>query len=219
MMRGPEVAIGVPKAVSPELSGTRHCATPLPQAAAFVETANCCARTLATLPRLSRLKASQLISSLARSFFRGNTRVSRVSGDIHWRAILTWLRDRNMPITAQSLGLALTNILNSGKRPLHFRREPVPEKFGRHSGKTFESWKKDDGNRDYVHGLKNHSRNPAFQPKPTPAQDARLWQQRAESVRGDRHSRRFSNATGFDMNSAPTTPHAALPRGLFAPCA
>jgi hypothetical protein len=38
MMGGPEVAVGVPKAVSPELSGTRHCATPLPQVATFVET-------------------------------------------------------------------------------------------------------------------------------------------------------------------------------------
>ena len=79
MMRGPEVAVGVPKALSPVTKGIKHCSTPAPQDAAFVETANCCVCTAVTLPRLRTLKASPLNSSLARSFLMRNARVSRVS--------------------------------------------------------------------------------------------------------------------------------------------
>src|SRR5215467_6622989 len=74
--------------------------------------------------------------------------------------IVGWLRDRKMPVTSHGLGLALTNILNSGRRPLHFHPEAVPEKFGRWSGQKFDSWKKDDSNREYVDGRKNHARTP-----------------------------------------------------------
>ena len=79
MMRGPEVTVGVPKALSPVDWGTRHCGTPAPQMAMFLETANCCVRTAVTLPRLRTLNASQLSSSFVRSFFNGTARVSRVS--------------------------------------------------------------------------------------------------------------------------------------------
>ena len=81
MIRGPELAVGVPKAVSPVTKGIKHCGTPTPQDATFVETANCWVRTEVTLPRLRTLKASQLNSSLARSFFSGNLRVSRISSE------------------------------------------------------------------------------------------------------------------------------------------
>jgi hypothetical protein len=80
-MPGPELAVGVPKALSPVTKGIKHCGTPTPQNVAFVETANCCVRTAVTLPRLKTLKAPQLNSSLARSFLRGNARVSRVSSE------------------------------------------------------------------------------------------------------------------------------------------
>src|SRR5215467_3472110 len=81
MMRGPEVAVGVPKALSPVTKGVKHCGMLAPQSDAFVETANCCVRTAVTLPRLRTLNASQLKSSRPLSFFKGNLRVSRASSE------------------------------------------------------------------------------------------------------------------------------------------
>lgn len=80
-IRGPEVAVGVPKALSPVASGTKHCETPVPQSATFRENANCCVRTAVMLGRLKTLKPSQLNSSLARSPFKRTIRVSRRSSE------------------------------------------------------------------------------------------------------------------------------------------
>src|SRR5262249_9143191 len=102
--------------------------------------------------------------------------------------VLTWLRDRNLQVSSRNLDLALSNSLNSGQRRLHFRPEAVPENFGRHTGKSFESWAKDDSNREYIGGRKNHALNPKLQAEvPKSVQDS-AWKQKAESVVGNRHS-------------------------------
>src|SRR6266496_3121357 len=81
MIRGLDVAVGVPKALRPTTWGTKHCGTPVPQSATLLETANCCARTPVTFTRLKTLNASQLNSSRSRPFFRGTVRVTRRSSE------------------------------------------------------------------------------------------------------------------------------------------
>src|SRR5215467_8613922 len=116
--------------------------------------------------------------------------------------IVTWLRDRKMPITSQGLGLALSNIQNSSRRPLHWTAEPVPEKFGRHTGKTFAS-DREDKSREWVNGRRNWAKvdNPALRGEiPKSVQEAD-WKARAEAVQGSRHSETASIQRMFIQKS------------------
>ena len=58
MIRGPDVAVGVPKAVAPMFCGTRHGVAPIPQTVADVERENCGVRTPLMLAWLNSLNAS-----------------------------------------------------------------------------------------------------------------------------------------------------------------
>ena len=78
MIRGPDVAVGVPKAVAPMFCGTRQGAPAIPQTAADVERENCVVRTPLMFALLSTLNASQINCKRARSV-RCTLRVTRGS--------------------------------------------------------------------------------------------------------------------------------------------
>jgi len=59
MIRGPDVAVGVPKAVAPMFAEQGMCARN-PQTAVDVERENCVVRTPLMFARLSTLNASQM---------------------------------------------------------------------------------------------------------------------------------------------------------------
>jgi len=67
MIRGPDVAVGVPKAVAPMSCGTRHGVLAIPQTAAEVERENCVVRTPLILAWLNTLNASQMNCKRTRS--------------------------------------------------------------------------------------------------------------------------------------------------------
>ena len=67
MIRGPDVPVGVPKAVAPMSCRTKHGIPAIPQAAAEVERENCVVRTPLMFARLSTLNASQMNCKRARS--------------------------------------------------------------------------------------------------------------------------------------------------------
>jgi hypothetical protein len=80
MIRGPEVAVGTPKALTPVFCGTKHGAPAMPQMAGDTERAYCVVRVEVTLPWLNTLNASQMNWSLACSVSR-ILRVTRGSNE------------------------------------------------------------------------------------------------------------------------------------------
>jgi hypothetical protein len=86
MIRGPEVAVGVPKADKPVFCGTRQGTPAMPQTPGAVERENCVVRTLVTLGWLNTLKASQINCSFTRSL-SDTLRVTRGSKEISTREI------------------------------------------------------------------------------------------------------------------------------------
>ncbi len=67
MIRGPDVAVGVPKAVAPMSCGTRHGVPAIPQTAAEVERENCVVRTPLMFGWLNTLNASPMNCKRTRS--------------------------------------------------------------------------------------------------------------------------------------------------------
>lgn len=129
--------------------------------------------------------------------------------------ILEQLRGRDF--NALTMGQAVSRVANNAKRPLHIKPEPTPESFGRHTNTVFQkqesvklsidnktSW---DDQAQYTNGRKNHSHNPALQPKKVSAPTQDYWKTKAESVQGDRaHEtdqlrRIFVTTFGLKMNA------------------
>ena len=67
MIRGPDVPVGVPKAVAPTFCGTRHGVPAIPQTVVDVERENCVVRTPLMFAWLSTLNASQMNRKRTRS--------------------------------------------------------------------------------------------------------------------------------------------------------
>ncbi len=67
MIRGPDVAVGVPKAAAPIFWGTRHGVPAIPQTAVEVERENCVVRTPLMLPWFNALNASPMNCKRTRS--------------------------------------------------------------------------------------------------------------------------------------------------------
>ncbi len=86
MIRGPEVAVGVPKAERPEFCGNKHGVPAMPQVAAEVAAVEAAyaywvVRTPVTLVWLSELKASEITCNFTRSL-SDTFRVTRGSKEI-----------------------------------------------------------------------------------------------------------------------------------------
>jgi hypothetical protein len=105
--------------------------------------------------------------------------------------IVSWLRARSYPISAQNLVLALSNILNSGGRKLHWLPEPArTEPYGRHSKGSRSFAPKSETNRSFTDTIKDHSKDPAYAPKSQESSlsaDEARWMGMANALVGRTH--------------------------------
>jgi hypothetical protein len=119
--------------------------------------------------------------------------------------------------------IALGRVANNSKRPLHVLPEPArTEGYGRWSGRekdfaqpeqvtlSIDSEKKFDSTAEFINGRRNHLANPKLQPTKPAAPTQAFWEQKANTVEGDRPAetmllrRIFVTTSGARLNAHST---------------
>jgi hypothetical protein len=98
--------------------------------------------------------------------------------------LLKFLKDRRMPVSERNLQIAAGQL----GRGLEYDNPTTSResRYGRYSGQKFNV--KDEDDRTYVNGRKNHAADPDHAPQHKPAASNGYWQAKAESVRVNTHS-------------------------------